>query len=291
MLLGNAILQSVTDGVTYFIWGALFELFTIQAMTGLFGDTPLVRDANELNFYAFMIHLLAIPFYLHGISSSYHNSILNALVVLYLIRLFYFGKKNADGAFPGWPVFGLLGHAHQKIAAYVERNGTEKKAFFFLFKVILPIATVAPMWTITLRTIELNPALLSIAATSFIFIYGYWRSMASAVEAVREVEIVDLAPASISAELIEARAKIIDLVDILKLFAGIVFAVLLVGAIVLNARDKFNFTYGYAAGYEDAKSGKKAAQETNWKLLQKCYGNDKYERSDPSCVEMPKVKD
>jgi hypothetical protein len=53
LLLGNTLLSPVKDGVLYFSLSALLELFTIQAMCGLFGNTPLVRDANELNFYVY----------------------------------------------------------------------------------------------------------------------------------------------------------------------------------------------------------------------------------------------
>ena len=82
LLLGNTILQPIQNGVLYFTVTALVELFTIQAMRGLFGDTPLIRDASELNFYAFLIHLGAIPLYLNGVDSSYHNNAINAILWL-----------------------------------------------------------------------------------------------------------------------------------------------------------------------------------------------------------------
>lgn len=174
LLLSYTILKPIQNGTLYLVVTALIELFTIQAMRGLFGDAPLIRDANELNFYGFLIHLGAIPLYLNGVDSSYHNNAINAMIALYLLRLCYFGAKRPDGEYGGWAKFGALGCIYQLISKY--GNNPLGQQLVFIGKTIIVLGTIIPLWLITIQTNDQNTSLFTILATSFILIYGYWKN-------------------------------------------------------------------------------------------------------------------
>jgi hypothetical protein len=171
LLLGNTLLTPVKDGVLYASFAALLELFIIQAMRGFFGNTPLVRDANELNFYSFLIHLIVIPFILYGAQTDWHNYAINGMVVFYLARLLYFGERQADGEFTGWAKFGALAWT----TFFIEKaaNTVTKQRVFFAVRILITLATIVPLWVITAQTNDQTTSLYTVLTTSFILIYGY----------------------------------------------------------------------------------------------------------------------
>jgi hypothetical protein len=174
-LFGEHIVAPVKDGFMQLVIHALLELFTIQAMFGLFGNSPLVRDANEINFYGFLAHLLALPSFLLGISSSYHNNTIWALIGLYFVRLCWFGKRQADGRFPGWATFGLLAYSQQWLYTMVARHNAQR--LLFSAKLALAAVTLGPLWGITMTRHDGNTTLFTIIGTSLIFAYGFWRNL------------------------------------------------------------------------------------------------------------------
>jgi hypothetical protein len=181
LLLSNTVLEPVKNGVVYFTLSALLELFLIQAMFGLFNNTSLVRDANELIFYSSIIHLIAIPLYLNGVQSDWHNNAINGLLVLYLVRLFYFGEKTADGEYTGWAKFGALGWANHFIKKFAN-TATRQRALIFS-RILITIATIVPLWAITAQTSDNKTSLFTILTTAFILIYGYWKNFVSGFKA------------------------------------------------------------------------------------------------------------
>ncbi len=140
-------------------------------MVGLFGNTPLVQDANELNFYSFLLHLIAIPLFLYGVQSDWHNNAINGMNIFYLVRLLYFGERRADGEFTGWAKFDALAWA----GYFIEKaaNTLTKQRVFFAVRIIITLATVIPLWVITARTHDQTTSLYTVLTTAFILIYGY----------------------------------------------------------------------------------------------------------------------
>jgi hypothetical protein len=60
----------------------------------------------------------------------------------------------------------------------------------------------------------------------------------------------------------------------------------MIGWIVLGARQKAAFHLGYSAGYQDGKSGVAPKMEVSWEKLIRCYGWDGHGRPpppDPTC--------
>ena len=314
MLLSNTILHPASIGVGYFILGALFELFTIQAMRGLFGNTPLIRDANELNFYGVLIHLAAIPFYLYGISSSYHNNAINGLIVFYLLRLFYFGERRADGEFTGWVKFGALSWA----CYFIGKAATtvNAKRTVVAVKIGITIATVIPMWIITVQNNDEKTSLFTVLTTGFILIYGYWKNfIAKRKEAeyahLLNVESIKLLRAynerttdarkiiqrivveefAVPENGTQAPAKAINAFDIDERL-GYALAeledtkrhrtylvlgiclVMLVAASTIYTEKKAMFEFGYASGYTTGKTGAKPTSETSWDRVAECHNRD-----------------
>ncbi len=190
LLLGNTLLAPAkASGVLYFSLAALLELFTIQAMRGLFGNTPLVRDATELNFYGFLIHLIAIPFFLYGVQSDWHNNAIYGMIIFYVVRLLYFGERRADGEFTGWAKFGALAWA----SYFVEKaaNTLTKQRVFFAVRIIITLATVIPLWVITARTHDQTTSLYTVLTTAFILIYGYVKHIMASRKATQAEELLN----------------------------------------------------------------------------------------------------
>ena len=328
MLLSNTVLTSVTNGVVYCVLAALFELFTIQAMRGLFGDTPLIRDANELNFYGFLIHLIAIPLYLYGVPSDWHNNAINAMIGLYLIRLFYFGERLADGEFTGWAKFGALGWANHFIMKFSD-TAARKKALLVV-RLLLTIATVVPLWVITVQNNDNKTSLFTIASTGFILIYGYWKSFIAQRKAAHYEHLINdesiallksynertsdarriiqriaveefAAPGSAAqppAEAINAYDErleyaLAELEDTKAhrtyLILGICL-VMLMAAHTIYTEKKAMFEFGYASGYTSGKTGAKPTSETSWDRVFECHNRDVRQGPTPdSCYDkLPK---
>lgn len=298
MLFGNTILQPVTDGVMYATVSALVELFTIQAMLGLFGDTPLVRDANELNFYAFLIHLVAIPLYLNDVPSSYQNNALSGMVLFYLIRIFYFGEKQDDGEYKGWTTFGALGVTYRIIMKY--GNGPITKHVVFVGKAVITLGTIIPLWLITIQTNTQQTSLFTILSTSFILIYGYWKNSMASHDAANAANRA-AAPKSVSAA---TRARVLRLVrrarrevaemrgymKFVYIGSALIFICLLAGTEGTIQRDTI---FSYATGYNDAKAGKPPRAGTDIQKLMKCFNLDTEGKPPPptkECIEMTKFK-
>ena len=279
MLLSNTILQPVTDGVLYFTVSALFELFTIQAMRGLFGDTPLIRDANELNFYAFLIHLAAIPLYLSDVSSSYHNNALNGMILLYLIRLFYFSENQSTHEYKGWKTFGALGFAYRLVMKH--GNGPVTRHLVYIGKVVIALGTVIPLWLVTIQTNDQQTSLFTILTTSFILIYGYWKS-AMADQPAAGLVVQAPAGKSVSAT---TRARVLRLlrrakrevaamrshINFLYIASALIISMLLFVGIVTTER---NIIFSYATGFIDGKTGKAPRTEADIQKIVRCYNRD-----------------
>jgi hypothetical protein len=296
MLLGNTILHPVTDGVLYFLVSALCELFTIQAMLGLFGDTPLIRDANELNFYGFLLHLGAIPLYLNGVSSAYHNNAIDGMILLYLLRIFYFGEKRNNGEYKGWTTFGALGFTYQLIMKY--GNGPITKHFVFIGKAVITLGTIIPLWLITIQTNTQQTSLFTILSTSFILIYGYWKnSMANHTANAATQAAAKGVSAATRARVLRlvrrARREVAEMRGYIKFLyfaSALIFICLLA---VTEGTIKRDTIFSYATGYIDAKTGKLPRAGTDIQKLMKCFdinGDGKPPPPTKECTEMTNFK-
>ena len=323
-LLGNTLLAPVKDAVLYASLAALWELFTIQAMRGLFSNTPLVRDANELNFDAFLIHLIVIPFILYGAQTDWHNYAINGMIVFYLVRLLYFGERRADGEFTGWAKFGALAWANY----FIEKaaNTLTKKRVFFAVRIIITLATIIPLWVITARTHDQTTSLYTVLTTSFILIYGYVKHIMASrkttqAETLLNDETIELCKAynerSSDARRVIQRivveefnvpkntaqaptktntafderlsAALAELEDTKRhrtyLGLGILF-VLLMMTVSLHTEKKAMFKFGYATGYTDGKGGVEPKSETSWDRVFHCHNRDaRFPASDKDCLD------
>jgi hypothetical protein len=115
----------------------------------LFGNKSIIRDINELNFYALLFHLMYLAVYLQEISAIYHNVAVKTLLVLSVLRLVYFGPRTADGDFKGMGVFGILGHVRQLLQLRLQGN---KNAFPKYWSHLLFFGSAVPLWFIMMRS-------------------------------------------------------------------------------------------------------------------------------------------
>jgi hypothetical protein len=326
LLLSNTVLTPVTNGVVYFVLAALFELFNIQAMRGLFGDRPLIRDASELNFYAFLIHLIAIPLYSLGVSSDWHNNAIYGLIGFYLIRLFYFGERLADGEFTGWAKFGALGWANHFIMKFAATDARKKA--LLVVRLLLTIGTVVPLWAITVQNNDNKTSLFTITSTAFILIYGYWKNFIAQRKAAEYEHLINdesiallksynerttdarriiqriaveefTAPGSVAqppAEAINSNDErlghaLAELENTKShrtyLILGICL-VALMAAHTIYTEKKAMFEFGYASGYTTGKTGAKPTSETSWDRVSECHNRDVRQGPRPdSCYDKP----
>lgn len=164
--LGEIISQPITDGVMYFIVVSLLEVSIIILIFRMFGDKSIARDINELNFYALLAHLIAIPLYLNGINSDYHNRTIDGLFYLGIARMLYFGPRTQSGDFKGLPTFGILSYLRQKYVTW-QRGNLRGNAD--LMPVICFFASAIPLWIITFRTND--PAISASVCVTMIFIF------------------------------------------------------------------------------------------------------------------------
>ncbi len=164
--LGDIISRPITDGVLYLIVASLLEVSIIIVIFRMFGDKSIARDINELNFYALLIHLIAIPLYLNKVQSEYHNWAMNGLFFLGLARLLYFGPRTASGDFKGLPSFGLLSYLRQQYALPQWNN---LHSTTNLLPTICFFASAIPLWLITLRTND--PTISASVCVTMIFVF------------------------------------------------------------------------------------------------------------------------
>ncbi len=164
--LGDIISQPITDGVMYFIVASLLEVSIIIVTFRMFGDKSICRDINELNFYALLAHLIAIPFYLNSVPSKYHNWALDGVVYLGVARMLYFGPRTQDGDFKGLPNFGLLSFLRQK---YVYWQLNHLRSNLNIIPTICFFASAIPLWLITFRTNDPSISVSVCVAMIFVF--------------------------------------------------------------------------------------------------------------------------
>ncbi len=164
--LGEIISQPITDGVLYLIVVSLLEVSIIILIFRMFGDKSIARDINELNFYALLIHLIAMPLYLNKVQSEYHNWAISGLFFLGLARMLYFGPRTASGDFKGLPSFGLLSYLRQQYALWQLHNLHSNTN---LLPAICFFASAIPLWIITLRTND--PAISASVCVTMIFVF------------------------------------------------------------------------------------------------------------------------
>jgi hypothetical protein len=315
LLLGNTLLAPAkADGVLYFSLAALWELFTIQAMRGLFGNTPLVRDANELNFYGFLLHLIAIPLFLYGVQSDWHNNAIYGMIIFYVARLLYFGERRADGEFTGWAKFGALawaGYFLEKAA-----NTVTKKRVFFAARILITIATIVPLWVITARTNDQTTSLYTVLTTAFILIYGYVKHIiasrktsqaeellndetialckaynartSDARRVIQRIAVEEFAtPEKVGQPAARTNAAFVgddrlddalaELADTKRHRVYLVLGiclVMLLAAATIHTEEKAMFKFGYATGYTDGKGGVTPKSETRWDRVFLCHNRD-----------------
>jgi hypothetical protein len=146
---GLIILKPVDDGYLKLVLVSLFEIPIMLVISALFGDKNIVRDINELNFYALLFHLMYLAIYLQEISAIYHNIAVKTLLVLSVLRLVYFGPRTADGDFKGMGVFGILGHVQQLLKLRLQGN---KNSLLKYWSHLLFFGSAVPLWLIMMRS-------------------------------------------------------------------------------------------------------------------------------------------
>lgn len=146
---GLIILKPVDDGYLKLVLVSLFEIPIMVVIPALFGNKSIIRDINELNFYALLFHLMYLAVYLQEISAIYHNVAVKTLLVLSVLRLVYFGPRTADGDFKGMGVFGILGHVRQLLQLRLQGN---KNAFPKYWSHLLFFGSAVPLWFIMMRS-------------------------------------------------------------------------------------------------------------------------------------------
>jgi hypothetical protein len=162
--LNSVIAQPIEDEPTKLIVYSLLDLVLIILLPLLFADKRISRDLNELNFYSMLVHLAYLPMYLQGVRATYHNNAINILLVLFALRLVYFGSKTSDGDFKGFPTFGALG---------LFRLWRESHNFTFKFCNHLPsilfFGAAAPLWFISYRSNDTPITMTVVALMMFVF--------------------------------------------------------------------------------------------------------------------------
>lgn len=136
-LLTNRVLEPVKDGVLILALYCLIDIWLISVVAKRYENSNIARDYNELSCYGLIVHLIAIPGYIYGIPSQYHNYTMQILMCAYAVRLLYFGKEK-DGDFGGLPTFGLFAIVQKNLRA---RSKTALSALMFL-------CSALPIWYI-----------------------------------------------------------------------------------------------------------------------------------------------
>jgi hypothetical protein len=148
----SIILQPVEDGYLRLILVSLFEVPVMVIIALLFGNKSIACDINEFNCYGLLLHLIYIPAYLHGVSSTYHNIGIKILLVLCALRSVYFGPRIEGGDFKGLGVFGILAHVRQ---LFQLRQLGDKNAFFRYWQHLLFFGAAIPLWCIMIRSSDI----------------------------------------------------------------------------------------------------------------------------------------
>lgn len=160
------VLKPIDDGDIKLIMVCLVEIATMVTMAIYFGRSNIVRDVNELNCYALLVHLVYLPAFYFGVMPAYHNNTINILLGLFVARLLYFGPRSSNGDFSGLPVFGLLGH----IQSFLEENQSNKmETFFNHLPSVLFFGSSVPVWIIVARSNDLVVTSTVIGLMLFIF--------------------------------------------------------------------------------------------------------------------------
>lgn len=139
-LLTNQVLSSLTDGVLILICYSSIEIWLISVIAKRYKDSNFARDYNELNVYSLIMHLIAIPGYIYGVPSEYHNGAIQIIMWAHAVRLCYFGRE-ANGDFGGLPTFGLF--------AIIQRN-LASKSKLALFIILFLLGSI-PVWYVVTR--------------------------------------------------------------------------------------------------------------------------------------------
>lgn len=283
------------------IWGDIFfEATVIIIFNLLYGMESIGHDTNTLNFYALICHLIFVVFYFYGYQvAEYHNNAIKFLNALIVLRLFYFGSREFLSK------IAIIEHSKKwlldsRLFVNTYVNGLTI-ALFFLCAI--------PLFTLIYIINTDQMRVTGIAIILFTFFIAIEKSDktrdaeiakrtvlplddisdAHADQATQAHERVIAQVATIANTVDKANFKFFDIEffkDICKMLAIILVGVLIVCALLLQAKNRSIFNYGYAAGYTDAKSGDKPKMETNWNLLQQCYDSDKFRMSDPSCEKV-----
>lgn len=179
--LTQIILQSISDGDVKLVLLTLSEIPVMVVMVLLFGKRNVTQDVIELNFYALLIHIIAIPIYMAGIESTYHN---NAIIVLWgmtIIRLLYVGPQTAGADdFKGMPIFGILGHVRQWLdeTPHSSENFLYQYSAHFLF-----FGSAFPLWFIVIRSNDSFVTSTIVTLMIFVFfIANHWHKRNAAMQ-------------------------------------------------------------------------------------------------------------
>ena len=162
--LNKIIAHPVDDQPLKLVIYSLLDLVAVVIVPLLFQDKKITRDTNELNLYSMIFHLIYIPFYNYGIEATYHNWAIRGLLIIFAVRVLYFGAKTSDGDFKGFPTFGGLG---------LFRLWRESHNFTFKFCNHLPsvlfFGAAAPLWFISYRSNDTPVTMTVVALMMFVF--------------------------------------------------------------------------------------------------------------------------
>lgn len=173
--LTGIILSPVSDGDVQLLLLTLSEIPVMVVLALLFGKRNVTQDIIEFNFYGMIAHAIAIPAYLYGIESTYHNNAIKILWCLTIIRLIYIGPKNPQGTdFKGLPVFGVVGHVRQ----WVEESQQSKANLAFQYSAhVLFFGAALPLWFIMIRSNDLFVSSTIVVLMLFVFFMAnHWHN-------------------------------------------------------------------------------------------------------------------
>ena len=139
----------------------LYGLLEISSMVVIYrftGNSSVGKDVNELNLYALIMHILAIPlYYLTTIPLEIYSYSIWGLFTLAICRLFYFGEA-LNGEYKGIPSFSLLVRMQKKATGF---NHWSELLFF---------GSAIPIWYTIYQTNDSSIVISSVGLMIFIYL-------------------------------------------------------------------------------------------------------------------------
>lgn len=265
------------------VWGnVFFDATVIIIFNVLYGNSLVGRDANTLNFYALIFHVIYLPFYYGGYQVAiYHNTAIKVINALIVLRLCYFGERELLASIAIIERLKRVFYQHRWLfSTYV--NGLTITLFFLC---ALPLFSLIYI----INTDEMRITGIAVVLFTFFIAIEFSehrknQSAAAPAPALSEAEKTELVQVK------ESRNIYLSLVKGLCLFiiVGWFFA-----GLVMRAKEAQFFTRGYANGYTDGKAGKAPISKEHTEKLLECYRYDpnafRAEPQNPECEKIDRA--